>query len=403
MNNASPERRHDLDALRAVAMLLGIGLHGALSFSDVPWVVQDTRQNDAFGLFVAVVHGFRMPAFFVMSGFFTAMLWRRRGLPSLLRHRARRIFLPLLLGLFTVIPAVNWISAQAIESSVRRNVETAEPVAIDKSDLVEPFAAAQDAEFTAWDVLTMLPVFHHLWFLWFLCWLMPAFAVYAVAADRIGWAGPPSGPMLGAVRYLWLVPLTMGPQWFMAERGAIPEFGPDTSTALLPMPHLLAYYAVFFFFGALYHDCGDREGRVGRRWAVALPVALLIVFPVGLVLGLIPRTSVGHHLVSGFMQTLFAWMMVFALMGVFRRYASRASRAWRYVSDSSYWLYAAHLPLVIWAQMLVRPLEWPASAKFLAVTAGVTGVLLLSYRYLIRYTPVGALLNGPRQRAPSAT
>ena len=30
-------RRHDLDALRAFAMLLGIALHGALSFMPVAW------------------------------------------------------------------------------------------------------------------------------------------------------------------------------------------------------------------------------------------------------------------------------------------------------------------------------------------------------------------------------
>ncbi len=152
MNTASPERRHDLDALRAVAMLLGVGLHGAMSFADVPWVVQDTRQNDAFGVFVAAVHGFRMPAFFVMSGFFTAMLWRQRGLVTLLRHRFRRIFLPLLLGLFTVVPAVNWISARALESPVRQNAGASERVAVDKSDMVEPAAAATAAEFTAWDL-----------------------------------------------------------------------------------------------------------------------------------------------------------------------------------------------------------------------------------------------------------
>ena len=43
-------RRHDLDALRAIAMLLGIALHAALAYSDVPWVVQDPQKNELFGL-----------------------------------------------------------------------------------------------------------------------------------------------------------------------------------------------------------------------------------------------------------------------------------------------------------------------------------------------------------------
>lgn len=85
-------RRHDLDALRAFAMLLGIGLHAALSYFEMPiWPVQDSMKNELFGLFYLAVHGFRMPLFFLVSGFFTAMLWRKRGLNSLIKHRAKRI------------------------------------------------------------------------------------------------------------------------------------------------------------------------------------------------------------------------------------------------------------------------------------------------------------------------
>lgn len=39
MRNPGIERRHDLDALRAFAMLLGVALHAALSFIDRKSVV----------------------------------------------------------------------------------------------------------------------------------------------------------------------------------------------------------------------------------------------------------------------------------------------------------------------------------------------------------------------------
>ena len=45
MNRSSYPRRYDLDALRAMAMLLGIVLHAGLSFSPFPWPVQDERQS----------------------------------------------------------------------------------------------------------------------------------------------------------------------------------------------------------------------------------------------------------------------------------------------------------------------------------------------------------------------
>jgi hypothetical protein len=89
-------------------MLLGIALHAALSFMDFPWVVQDRVRAPEYGYVVSAIHGFRMPLFFLLSGFFTAMLWRKRGLGGLLRHRAKRIALPLVLGCVTIVPAM-WI------------------------------------------------------------------------------------------------------------------------------------------------------------------------------------------------------------------------------------------------------------------------------------------------------
>ena len=108
----SMARRHDLDALRAFAMLLGIVLHGALAFIPGAWAVTDASvegEGTPFALLTMAIHGFRMPVFFLMSGFFTAMLLRQRGLQALVRHRARRILLPLVIAMFTVIP-LTWVA-----------------------------------------------------------------------------------------------------------------------------------------------------------------------------------------------------------------------------------------------------------------------------------------------------
>lgn len=116
----SSQRWHDLDALRAFAMLLGIGLHAALSFYPSAWPVQDV-QASADGFLdeaVLAVHGFRMPLFFLLSGFFTVLLWRRRGLTALLGHRMRRIVLPFILGILLIVPTVDWVAERAVEAQV---------------------------------------------------------------------------------------------------------------------------------------------------------------------------------------------------------------------------------------------------------------------------------------------
>jgi hypothetical protein len=93
---ASARRRHELDALRGFAMLLGIGLHASLSFFPAYWPVQDSTSgfDGLFDEFFHAVHGFRVLLFFLLSGFFTTMSLRRRGLGSMLAQRAKRIAVP---------------------------------------------------------------------------------------------------------------------------------------------------------------------------------------------------------------------------------------------------------------------------------------------------------------------
>ena len=250
-------------------------------------------------------------------------------------------------------------------------------------------------------LLFQLPVFMHLWFLWFLCWLVTAFLIYAPIAKVLKIENLPRWLVCSPISLLWLIPLTMLPQSFMATG----SFGPDSSIGLIPIPSVLIYYAIFFFFGAVYWDMDDNQGQLGRWWYISLPVALLFVFPIALDLvsgtfGIIPKLEdeSTNALVGGFLQATFAWLMTFGSIGLSRRLLSGENHTLRYISDSSYWLYLIHLPLVILAQWLVRDLQIPAFLKFAAITIAISAFLLLTYEYGVRYTVIGRLLNGPRTR-----
>ena len=101
-----------------------------------------------------------------------------------------------------------------------------------------------------------------------------------------------------------------------------------------------------------------------------MPVALAVVFPLGIVSvysdGEIPR------IVGVFLQVAFAWLMSFGLIGLARKTLTRENRIIRYLSDASYWLYLAHIPLIIGAQILVRDWPVPAAVKFILVCVVVT-------------------------------
>ena len=80
-------------------MLLGIVLHAFLFLIPRAWPIQHPDPPALlYWTALNAIHGFRMPVFFLLSGFFTAMLWERRGLRQLALHRAKRIALPLAWG-----------------------------------------------------------------------------------------------------------------------------------------------------------------------------------------------------------------------------------------------------------------------------------------------------------------
>ncbi len=118
------------------------------------------------------------------------------------------------------------------------------------------------------DLLMQMPLFNHLWFLWFLWWLVVGYAAVSAISVRLPSVRLPEWLVLSPARYLWLIPVTMILQSFMGDGGASPIFGPDTSTGLLPIPHVFAYYAIFFGFGALYIRI-RRPVRSRRRAMVA--------------------------------------------------------------------------------------------------------------------------------------
>lgn len=512
-------RRHDMDALRALAMLLGILLHGAMSFipgAGVFWGVQDSQSSPFYGVLISSIHGWRMPLFFLISGFFTAMLWRKRGTRELLIHRFKRIFLPLLLSLVTIIPAMVMVSgylrsqdaanatnvsgstsadrAGAQELARESRIDVWAAVAIGDHTLLQKyrdqggdfhitdpygstplhiaclFGRSKTAVFLIeagvelearnndgklpeellqldWDttvfiaqivrvpvdrrsvlrgreeiaqaigekrgrevtatadirdgtpnrnalftLLFQLPVFYHLWFLWFLCWYIGGFAFVLWIVQTLPFPVIADKWIISGFRYLWLVPLTAAAQYFMARSPH--AFGPDTSTGLFPMPAVFAYYAIFFGYGAMYFGTGDDEGTVGRGYWWKLPLAILVLFPIGL--SLQGPHSISGRIIFSLLQVSYAWIVSFGMMGLFHCFFRSQSSWVRYLSDSAYWLYLIHIPILMLFQFWVRNWQLLSFVKFVLVCSVTTTLLLISYHLFVRNTWIGVLLSGRR-------
>jgi glucan biosynthesis protein C len=92
------QRIYHLDAVRCFCMLFGLMVHGA------------TIDDGFFFEAIKTASGhFRMAAFFLVSGYFTALVCSRQAFAPYLANRGRMILLPLAAGLVLLNPLTNWL------------------------------------------------------------------------------------------------------------------------------------------------------------------------------------------------------------------------------------------------------------------------------------------------------
>ncbi len=525
-------------------MLLGIVLHGMLSFVGWPvWPVQDVHQSESYAIVIGFIHGFRMPLFFFVSGFFTMMTWKRNGTTALLVGRFQRIALPFLIFGIFLIPILNQMPAVAEffapqENLSHRILPGMEPSKnIISNSLIEPkgegasraiaqgladgakttqkaqkgytplhlavmagqaetveflikqgadlnardqrqatplvwacflghyqcaekllemgadpslrnkdgfgpaevtFAGRQLSEFLIREVLkvpfhwqgiqegrmkirgllrktagTKNPetggfrawfaqnyltygkfMTHHLWFLYDLLYLVAAFVLVATTFRLL-----PATKLRKCFEKLPLVLLLLLPLTFWAQYSMKELWGADTSVWLSPDWVKLGYYGIFFGFGCLCH-CFSMLDRVGRLWPLALASSLTLF---GVCLHFMGNEdSTWSHAALSLSSALFAWLMIFGCLGAFRRFFPKESPQVRFLSDSSYWTYLMHLPLIQVFQAMVSHWVLPSFIKFLLVFFLSSAILLFTYRHLVRYSWIGTILNGKRRSSHEA-
>lgn len=389
MPHNQTERLHALDAVRALALLLGIVLHTSMSFLPGPqiWATQDVAAGAGFSLAFLVPHTFRLTLFFFIAGFFARMAIDKRSVVGFLGDRGKRIALPFLIfwgPLFAMITAVFiWGFLKANGGVVPEGTPPPPPLE-----------------------LATLPL-THLWFLYLLLiFYVAAAALYLVtrlgSRSKAG-QNPIDRLAAKALRsplgiFVFAAPIGI---WFWLSPAWYAWFGiPTPDTGFVPDNGALIAYGVAFAAGWLVQG---QEGVLDawRRWwpvntALALAATTICVLQLGLVPDFVPPAPGPDKAVLAASYAIASWAWPLAITGLALQFWSGHSRTRRYLADSSYWLYIMHLPLVMALQVAVSDLAWPGAAKFAFVLAIAMVMLLGSYQLFVRNSWLGAWLNGRR-------
>ncbi|MCW3159238.1 acyltransferase family protein [Micropruina sonneratiae] len=367
------QRLFSMDALRGLALLLGVVLHSLMSLGTIPWVVTDVSRTPAADAIVGWIHMFRVPLFFALAGYFARSALARKGPRGFAADRGKRILLPLVVFWpVAVLPVI----VVAIAFALTHPQLPAAPASDD------PLAIATPG---------------HLWFLWSLTqfylvllavqWLIPRIVPLAVRERCSAGLGRaftgPLAPLWAAVPFavaLWLQPTgIVGPATLRPELPASIAFGGA------------------FWVGWCWGGAADALNRIRRHWLARLAVAAVLT--IGCLVVGAPSASSWGASPAMLMATLVAypvaaWLWVYGLVGVAVTYLHRESPVLRYLADASYWVYLTHLGWVCTLQLVMADLAWPWPLKFLVILGGSLAATLLTYQVLVRSTRIGRWLNG---------
>jgi ABC-type multidrug transport system ATPase subunit/peptidoglycan/LPS O-acetylase OafA/YrhL len=401
---ASQERFHSLDAVRALALLLGVALHASMSF--IPgmlpgvWVTVDAAPSVALGQLFFVTHIFRMSLFFVIAGFFARLLYTRAGARAFWINRVKRIAVPLVVGWCVLFPAYAFIATWGAADLFGGKVP-ASPLQLKPPPGFFPFM--------------------HLWFLYVLLLLYPAVLVLrrlVLALDRHGGlrASLDRGVslLLGTPAVLVVAPALLGAPlaYTLYQRHDWLYWAGIPAQDLTYYPQLpgMVAFGTAFLVGWVLQRRIEVLRTLEKLWlpqlALALAATVYCCSVAGTSFGFVPAPMGPGKALFAAAYVFAMWSWIFAIVGLGLRFCSGESRVRRYVADSSYWLYLAHLPVVATFDIVVRtwPVHW--SVKFAFVLAASFAVLFASYHLLVRPTLLGEWLNGrryPRRRGKGTT
>lgn len=336
MNRHNPDRRHDIDALRVIAIALLIVYHVAIGFQSWGLMIGFITHKESWNsLWVAMslVNIWRIPLLFFVSGMGVFFALRKRNWLQLLKERSRRILLPFAFGVFFVVP-VHILILQAYYS---------------------------------WH-LSYQPNPSHLWF------LANIFSYTLLSLPLFMWLkNNQQGRLASGLKRIFSSPLGLliVVICFWAE-AVIIRPNPYELYAMTLHGFMLGWLA--FVFGFMFVKAGQPFWVMilKGRW-VFLSLALLLYCY---------RISQGQ--VPVYLLSVESNVWVFTVFAYGYKYLTKPGRAWGYLSQAAYPVYMIHIIVLYGVAYFIFPIDLDVRLKFVLVTVLTLVVSMALYELIIR-------------------
>lgn len=321
-------RQTYLDWLRIMAILGVLLYHSARPFiTDDPWHINNAASSDLLSEFNYWLSGFRMHLLFFISGAVSWFMVRNRKTASFMQLRFKRLFVPVLVGIFIVVPPQ--IYMERLTQGFKGNF-------FDLYLTVFHFEAYPLGN-TSW---------HHLWFVAYL------FVYDLLLAPFFTWSTSRRAKIFidklqflakGKWIYLLILPSAI---WFSLMVSSYPQ-----TNDLIHDYCYFVYWLLFLLAGFICMlqpvliDSLERN----RRFSLSLAVLSLFFFnyfrwnDIEIYLMLVGWQK---YVYLG-LYPLKSWVWVFAALGYGKKYLNKRHIALEYLNQSVYPFYILHQTVIV--------------------------------------------------------
>ena len=349
-------RYHGLDILRSFALILGLFFHASIPFTEIPiplWIIYYDSKSWVYDTILMGTHSFRMPLFFLLAGFFSALLYRKLSTKNYLIGRTKKIVLPFIASMIFLTPlmVIEYISAGFVTN---------------------PWETDNQFHWKNY------PVFHF-WFLEILIIITALVISFIVSIkyffpithdylQRLLEADSNENQLFWNILYLICIGLIGFLSWT--------EFPGDQfiyAFAISQPMDKIFFYLIFFLIGWLLYinvSLFERVRRSVKKNLLLGSAALFILLWVRywlfvnkdeqfIMLGILGNIAV----------PIAAVFLSLGLFGFFTHEKFKPSGTINYLVSASYWIYLIHVPIILYVQFLISDWQINAFIKYVFIIA----------------------------------
>ncbi|EOT1256892.1 glucans biosynthesis protein MdoC [Cronobacter sakazakii] len=374
------QREFFLDSIRAWLMLLGIPFHISLIYSTHQWHVNSLTPSEGLTVFNDFIHAFRMQVFFVISGYFSYMLFLRYPRKRWWKVRVERVGIPML----TAIPLLTlpqFLMLQYVKG---------------RADSWHTLSGYDKYNTLVWELTS------HLWFLLVLVvfttlgllifqWIKNVPEEKSAAlAERL---------TLGKLSALFLL---FGVAFAALRRFIFIVYAPILSDGLFNFVVMQTlFYSPFFILGALAFKHASLKNRF-TTFSPGCAVGSAVAFVAYLLNQRYGSGDAWMYETDNVISMLMGLWMVNVVFSLGHRLLNFKSARVTYFVNASLFIYLVHHPLTLFFGAYITPHIHSNALGFIAGLVFVIGIAVALYEAHLRIPLLRFLFSGkPQNKTPS--